>query len=255
MNVYYTIVVLICLTLFTSCEKKSEPQDMCADVVCLNDGYCSSGVCECPDGYYGTFCENRYGDDTDDDHSGGANHSGSDHSGGNNGGGNGGNNGGNNGGGNGDAPQGLYIVHSTLTGRGKSLRYFDGTSVEMYDDQNRFSLTIGKAQFNLGQQNRMRITNNETGRQTLRPGLVISANDLHLNGAWSVTMMRPENPQCNMTSVYIENQGFINVIKYQIHPNGDLKVIRYKFNNVKVSCDSDGSSEIINGEIEIVNNL
>ena len=33
--------------------------DPCAGITCLNGGTCSNGVCQCPQGYTGTYCENQ----------------------------------------------------------------------------------------------------------------------------------------------------------------------------------------------------
>ncbi len=33
--------------------------DECKDIECQNDGVCVLGTCECPDGFYGEFCENE----------------------------------------------------------------------------------------------------------------------------------------------------------------------------------------------------
>ena len=51
------VFILCCLSMgaivaFSSCE-----DDPCETVVCQNDGVCSDGVCDCPDGYSGTLCE------------------------------------------------------------------------------------------------------------------------------------------------------------------------------------------------------
>ena len=41
------------LLFFLSCTK----DDPCMNMVCLNGGACTSGVCECPPGYTGTNCQ------------------------------------------------------------------------------------------------------------------------------------------------------------------------------------------------------
>ena len=46
---YFTLVVLC---FFTACRHKD-----CVDVLCLNNGYCSAGDCNCPEGFGGDNCE------------------------------------------------------------------------------------------------------------------------------------------------------------------------------------------------------
>ena len=46
---YFTLVVLC---FFTACRHKD-----CVDVLCLNNGYCSTGECNCPEGFGGDNCE------------------------------------------------------------------------------------------------------------------------------------------------------------------------------------------------------
>ena len=46
---YFTLVVLC---FFTACRHKD-----CVDVLCLNNGYCSAGDCNCPGGFGGDNCE------------------------------------------------------------------------------------------------------------------------------------------------------------------------------------------------------
>jgi len=41
--------------IFSSCEA-----DPCDGVVCQNNAPCVDGVCNCPDGYQGTFCETEW---------------------------------------------------------------------------------------------------------------------------------------------------------------------------------------------------
>ncbi len=41
------------LTIFSAC------QDQCADTICLNDGVCEEGICDCPAGFGGDDCSIR----------------------------------------------------------------------------------------------------------------------------------------------------------------------------------------------------
>jgi hypothetical protein len=52
---------LFCATLFTACTKTdSTPPDLCTGVTCLHGGSCYNGICSCPSGYTGTYCEAAY---------------------------------------------------------------------------------------------------------------------------------------------------------------------------------------------------
>ncbi len=46
---------LFALPFFTSCHQ-GDPVDLCETLVCLNDGVCANGKCNCPDGYTGVDC-------------------------------------------------------------------------------------------------------------------------------------------------------------------------------------------------------
>lgn len=48
------ILFLFPAFLWLGCEK--EETDPCAEIVCLNDGFCANGLCNCPDGYGGSDC-------------------------------------------------------------------------------------------------------------------------------------------------------------------------------------------------------
>ena len=45
------LIISVSLLLFLSCQK-----DPCESLVCLNDGVCINGDCECPDGFIGPDC-------------------------------------------------------------------------------------------------------------------------------------------------------------------------------------------------------
>lgn len=42
---------------YTACNKDSSNPDPCVGIVCQNGGTCSNGICTCPSGYEGTYCE------------------------------------------------------------------------------------------------------------------------------------------------------------------------------------------------------
>jgi hypothetical protein len=55
MEIMKKILLLILLSAtFMACEK--EESDPCEDIVCLNDGVCVDGTCDCPEGYWGNDC-------------------------------------------------------------------------------------------------------------------------------------------------------------------------------------------------------
>ena len=51
------ILFLFPVFLWLGCEK--EETDPCAEIVCLNDGFCANGLCNCPDGYGGSDCSQQ----------------------------------------------------------------------------------------------------------------------------------------------------------------------------------------------------
>ncbi|OJW84394.1 MAG: hypothetical protein BGO69_11625 [Bacteroidetes bacterium 46-16] len=42
---------------YTACKKKQTATDPCALITCHNSGTCSGGLCSCPTGYEGTYCD------------------------------------------------------------------------------------------------------------------------------------------------------------------------------------------------------
>lgn len=57
-NAVLKIVLLLPLILLiNSCTKEDpKPVDPCANITCLNGGYCVNGACSCPEGYSGPDC-------------------------------------------------------------------------------------------------------------------------------------------------------------------------------------------------------
>lgn len=47
-----TIIVLFSISALVSCNKSD-----CGPQECLNNGVCEKGICECPDGFEGLYCE------------------------------------------------------------------------------------------------------------------------------------------------------------------------------------------------------
>ena len=54
-----TIILTLVSVLSFSCSTDGDlvPIDLCENVVCLNEGECLNGLCDCPDGYTGSNCE------------------------------------------------------------------------------------------------------------------------------------------------------------------------------------------------------
>jgi hypothetical protein len=53
------ISLLICFSAITifSCKKEETEPDKCKNIVCQNGGNCVQGMCVCPSGYTGIYCE------------------------------------------------------------------------------------------------------------------------------------------------------------------------------------------------------
>lgn len=57
-----TLTLLLFSLIFNSCKKDDDdpkPVDPCANITCLNGGFCINGSCSCPQGYNGPACENQ----------------------------------------------------------------------------------------------------------------------------------------------------------------------------------------------------
>lgn len=61
-SVLFSSFILFQITLNLSCVKNQDP---CEDALCQNGGTCLEGVCHCPDGFVGEFCEFTSGTFTD----------------------------------------------------------------------------------------------------------------------------------------------------------------------------------------------
>ena len=48
------IATLLCSMLFVTCQK--EDNDPCSNIICMNDGFCANGTCNCKEGYTGSDC-------------------------------------------------------------------------------------------------------------------------------------------------------------------------------------------------------
>lgn len=48
----FIVLFIFSFLVYAACQK-----DKCKDVQCQNGGTCNEGVCNCPDGYSGTYCE------------------------------------------------------------------------------------------------------------------------------------------------------------------------------------------------------
>ena len=59
--VTFSAVVLCFLSVaYMSCNKKTNNSHTCENVSCVNGGSCSNGVCTCPNGYEGTYCDTAW---------------------------------------------------------------------------------------------------------------------------------------------------------------------------------------------------
>jgi hypothetical protein len=55
-----TLLTLLSVVYASSCSKSSFNKYSCSGVVCLNGGYCDSGLCVCPVGFEGANCSIPY---------------------------------------------------------------------------------------------------------------------------------------------------------------------------------------------------
>ena len=59
--VTFSAVILCFLSVaYMSCNKKTNNTHTCENVYCVNGGACSNGVCLCPNGYEGTYCDTAW---------------------------------------------------------------------------------------------------------------------------------------------------------------------------------------------------
>lgn len=49
-------LILLSAILFSTCQKDDPAPDPCANIVCLNNGFCANGECNCPPPYTGSNC-------------------------------------------------------------------------------------------------------------------------------------------------------------------------------------------------------
>jgi len=57
-KLFIFLLGLLFIGTFTTCENEDEPiENPCDQINCLNGGYCSNGLCNCPDGYAGGNCQ------------------------------------------------------------------------------------------------------------------------------------------------------------------------------------------------------
>ncbi len=54
LQIVSAFLVVVFAFILTSCT-----HDKCSNVICLNGGYCTSGICYCPVGYEGPQCQTR----------------------------------------------------------------------------------------------------------------------------------------------------------------------------------------------------
>jgi len=52
------IYLCFAVLLFTACSDDDPMVDLCADIECGANGTCTTGTCDCDEGYYGDSCEN-----------------------------------------------------------------------------------------------------------------------------------------------------------------------------------------------------
>jgi hypothetical protein len=56
-NVAAATVILSLIFIGCSSDSNSTPVDLCTGITCQNGGICDNGICDCPEGYSGIYCQ------------------------------------------------------------------------------------------------------------------------------------------------------------------------------------------------------